>query len=138
MKKIALTIAVAVCVVSSSLAADNATTNYLAGYRYVAAAAATNTVTDIGLATNTAYVCIPVASLTDCTEAKASTTTNSDVRAVIYGIAQTYFLAYDASTNKTPSAITRAVDYSASGTNTQEAITHVLRTYRILGAGSLP
>jgi len=115
-------------------AADNATTNYFAGYKYVAAAQDTNTVADIGLATNTAYCCIPLATLAELTAGQAATT--GDVRAVVYAIAQAFYVSYTASTNKTPTTITRATTYDSTGTNIDERATHVIRSTRRVGSAT--
>ena len=116
-------------------AADNVTTNYFPGYQYIP-----GTNTDVGttaIATGTAYVVFPLAGLTDLTEAQASETAG-DVRAVMYGILQTYYAAYTASTNKSQSTATLTQGYSTSTTNVYLDTTHSILTRKILGAGALP
>jgi hypothetical protein len=135
MKTTILVTIAAALLATQARAADNVTTNYFPGYTYVAAAEGTNTVEDIGLATNTAYVCFPLATLTGLTETQASSATG-DVRAVVFSFLQTFYTARAASTNATPTTITRAEAYTASGTNIIESIVHSVKSLRTISAGA--
>jgi hypothetical protein len=131
MKKMIIAILAATAI--GALAADNAPTNYFSGYRFVGAATNAG---DTGLATNTPYIAVPVASLTGLTTNQAAG--GGDVRAVVYGFAQAFYTAREASTNQTPTAITRATSYAVNGTNIEETVTHVLRSVRTIGSATFP
>jgi hypothetical protein len=136
MKKILAIIALFTAV--QAFAADNVPTNYFAGYKYVSPSLATNTVTDLGLATNVAYVCIPVTTLTDLTTGQASASTG-DVRAVVYGFNQAFYATRAASTNATQTTAVRGVGYDGSDpTNVLEKTTHNVTTTRKIGTATLP
>lgn len=122
---------------TAARAADNVPTNYFAGYQFVAPALATNTVTDMGIATNVAYVLLPVTTLTDLTTNQAAEATG-DIRAIIYGILQAFYVSYTASTNKTPSSIDRSTAYASDGTNTTETTVHSVRSARTVGSSTFP
>lgn len=117
----------------ASAAPLNAPTNYWAGYVYVSPATNAG---DTGIATNTAYIAIPVASLTDCTTNQAAT----DVRPVVYGLLQAFYTNREAltSTNRTQSTAGRAANYTTSGTNVIEAVTHSIQSTRTIGTASFP
>jgi hypothetical protein len=121
---LAILTALAMILPMTARAADNVTSNYFSSV-VVVPAASTNA-GDTGLSTNTAYFAVPLASLTGVTTGNVS-----DVRAVMYGVAQTYYTAYSASTNKADSRISRNARYAAAGTNVVETITHSLVTERV-------
>jgi hypothetical protein len=116
-------------------AGDNVTTNYYTGYKYVAAAEGTNTVDDIGLATNTAYVCFPLATLTGLSETQAASTTG-DVRAVVFYLLETFNTSRAASTNATATTIDRAAAYTTIGSNITESVVHSVKSQRTISAGT--
>ena len=75
MRKLIAAIAVMALVstVANAAYSDDSLTNNISGYVQVASGwAATNTVTDLGLTTNTVYACIPIASLYALTEATST------------------------------------------------------------------
>ena len=127
---IAILTAIATLASLPASGADNATTNYFAGA--VTVLATCTNAGDTGLATNTAYLAVPLAALTGVT-----TGNTADVRAVMYGFAQGYYVAWTASTNQADSRVTRAARYAASGTNVSETITHSLRTERLASSFAL-
>lgn len=124
MKKTISTIAAILTHVLLASAADNVTSNYFAGAKTVLATA-TN-VGDTGLSTNVNYLSIPLTSLSGVT-----TGNTADVRAVLYGIAQAYYVAWSASTNASTATISRSARYAASTSNVTETVTHALRNERI-------
>ena len=129
---LAMIAAVMFCAVAVR-AADNVPTNYFAGYVYVSA---TNAGTvEAGMVTNTSYVCIPLATLTDLTAVQASASTG-DVRAVVYGFAQAFYAAAAASTNASQTPIARTPSYAASGSNIIETVVHTIRSLRTIGTAS--
>ena len=116
---------------------DNLTTNYFAGYSYVPAAF-TNA-GDTGLSTGTGYIAFKVTNLVDLATNQADhASASSDVRAVLYGICERYYLAYTASTNKPTTAISKGQHFDTVSNTNVERITHTLRTTRNLAAGTLP
>jgi hypothetical protein len=133
MRRILLTAAVLLAM--NARAGDNVTTNYYTGYKYVAAAEGTNTVDDIGLSTNTAYVCFPLATLTGLTETQAASTTG-DVRAVVFYLLEAFCTARAASTNATATTIDRAAAYATSGSNITESVVHSVKSQRTISAGT--
>jgi len=103
-------------------AADNVTSNYLGAVVYVPSSY-TNA-GDTGMTVSNAYIAIPAAGL-------GITSNNyTDVRAVMYQIAQTYYTAWTASTNQSTAAISRSARYAATTSNVTETVTHALRTER--------
>jgi len=107
----------------SARGADNVTSNYFAGVKTVLATA-TN-MGDTGLGQGTNYVAFPLTSLSGVT-----TGNTADVRAVLYGIAQAYYVAWSASTNQSSSTIARTTRYEATSSNVTETVAHALRTVR--------
>ena len=102
-------------------------TNYFAGY--VAVTSGWQTVSESGLSTNTAYVCIPLSSLPALTAAQAAAAgTGSDVRMLLYAVNDQAYTVYTAtaSTNRPANASISRSSSSASITN--YATTHSLRT----------
>ena len=104
-------------------AADNVTSNYFAGAVTVLATA-TN-VGDTGLSTNVNYIAVPLTSLSGVTTGNVD-----DVRAVVYGFAQAYYVAWTASTNQSTATISRSARYAAGTSNVTETVTHAIRTER--------
>jgi len=129
MKKTTAIIAAAI-LATLAHGADNVTSNYLGDVVYIPAAY-TNA-GDTGLVVSNAYLAIPAAGL-------GITSNNyADVRAVMYQAVQTYYTAWTASTNQSPSAVTRTPYYATSGTNVLETIIHTLKTVRQYGGATLP
>ena len=120
---IALTCMLVACAVPAR-AADNVTTSYFAGAVTVLATATNMGDTGLGLGTN--YVAFPLTSLSGVT-----TGNTADVRAVLYGIAQAYYVAWNASTNQSNTSVSRSARYAAGSSNVTETVTHALRTERI-------
>jgi hypothetical protein len=113
-------------------AADNATTNYLGAVVFVPGEF--GDAGDTGLVVSNAYLAIPASVLSG-----VDTNTYTDVRAVMYAIAQRYYVAWDASTNQSPSAATRSSYYAATtASNVTETVIHTLKTIRQFGEASLP
>ena len=112
---------------------DNTTTNYFAGA--VTVLATSTNMGDTGLTLSTDYLAIPLTVLTDVTTGNVT-----DVRAVMYGIAQGFYLTWTAedSTNRSASTTARTVSYETSSTNVYENVIHQLNTRRILGTATLP
>jgi len=130
MKKTLATIAAILTASTLAGAADNVTSNYLGAVVYIPAAY-TNA-GDTGLVVSNAYLAIDAASI-------GITSNNyADVRAVMYQIVQTYFTAWTASTNRSPSTPTRTAYYAESGTNVLETLIHTLKTVRTYGEATLP
>jgi len=116
----------------SARGADNVTSNYLGAVVYVPASFAN--AGDSGLTVSNAYLAIPAATI--------GVTSNdyTDVRAVMYAIAQTYYAAWTntASTNRSPSTIARSSTIETVSTNNYQYILHVLKTVKLLGEATLP
>ena len=117
-------------------------TNYLPGY--VAVTSDWSTVENSGLAAGTAYVCIPLASLTNTTPAQMLTAANcvatgaaSDIRALLFAVNDTAYTAYAAmaSTNQPANATLTRVSTSSSTTSYQT--THTLKTKLTLSTAVL-
>ena len=108
----------------SARGADNVTSNYFSGAVTVLATATNMGDTGLGLGTN--YVAFPLTSLSGVT-----TGNTADVRAVLYGIAQAYYVAWNASTNQSNTSVSRSARYAAGSSNVTETVTHALRTERI-------
>jgi hypothetical protein len=103
-------------------AADNVTASYLGAVVYVPATY-TNA-GDTGMIVTNAYLAIPAAGL-------GITSNNyTDIRAVMYQIAQTYYTAWTASTNQSTATISRSARYAATSSNVTETVTHALRVDR--------
>ena len=122
--------------VANVMAGANAPTNYFAGYVNVNA---TNAGTvEAGLVTNVGYIAIPISTLTDLATNQASASTG-DVRAVVYGFAQAFYIAYQASTNKTATEPSRAAGYLATTpSNIQETVIHQFKSVRTIGSATFP
>ncbi len=129
MKKTAAILAAAI-LATLAHGADNATSNYLGAVVYIPAAF-TNA-GDTGLTVETAYLAIPASGL------GVTSNNYTDIRAVMYQAVQAYYTAYVASTNPSPSTVTRSPYYAASGTNVLETVIHTLKTVRQYGEATLP
>jgi len=129
-------LAALILIAGAALAADNVPTNYFAGYVYVGGASNAG---DTGLATATPYACFPVSVLVDLATNQAEGATG-DIRALMYGIAQRFYLSYTnaPSTNRTQSTIGMTTSYRVSGTNAYWQAQHVLTTEKLFGAATLP
>ena len=107
-------------------------TNFFPGY--VAVTSGWSTVENSGLVAGTAYVCIPLASLTNSTPPIlttancAATGTVSDIRALMYAVNDIAYTAYDGTTetNQPVNAVLSRVSTSSSTTSYQT--THALKT----------
>lgn len=102
-------------------------TNYFPGY--VAVTSGWETVENSGLSTNTAYVCIPLATLSalSATQAEASST-NSDVRALMYAINDQMYTAYAATASTNRPANAEVAKASAIYSATELLVQHTLKT----------
>ena len=78
-------------------AGELATTNYFVGYVYVPDTYAD--AGDTGLTVSNAYLCFPLTAITGLTSNQASTTTDSDVRAVVDKFLYSFYVAVAAETN---------------------------------------
>ena len=107
----------------SARGADNVTSNYFANT--VTVLATSTNMGDTGLTLSVDYLAVPLTSLSGVT-----TGDTADVRAVLYGIAQTYYTAWSASTNQSSSTIARTTRYEATSSNVTETVAHALRTVR--------
>jgi hypothetical protein len=112
--------------------ADTAPGTYFEGYVYVGASTnAGNT----GLATNTPYLCFPLATLTNIVQAggltAANAATNGDVRAIMYSLVNAYWygLTLSALENSTCS---KTNVLTSDGYSATEWVTHTFRTKRIV------
>ncbi len=106
---------------------------------YVLKASTSTNSGDTGLTTNAAYACIPIATITDITEAAAHSTTG-DVRLLVYAIVEQYYTQYTAlGTNATTRLLAfREAGYVASSaTNISETVTHTLQTLRSISGGTI-
>ena len=115
-------------------AADNVITNYF-DYKFIPASY-TNA-GDTGLSTGTAYCVFSVNGLTDLTTNTAAEA-DGDVRALVYGLLQTFWAAREASTNQTQTTIGRGAAYESSGTNVTETIIHSVKSTRTIGTATFP
>ena len=117
----------------SARGADNVTTSYFAGAVTVLATSAD--MGDTGLGQGTNYLAFPLTSLSGVT-----TGNTADVRAVMYGIEEAYYVAWTniTVTNRSPSTIARASTIETVGTNNYKYIQHVLKTVKLLGEETLP
>jgi len=107
----------------SARGADNVTSNYFANT--VTVLATSTNMGDTGLTLSVDYLAVPLTSLSGVT-----TGNTADVRAVLYGIAQTYYTAWSASTNQSATSVSRSARYAASDSNVTETVTHSIRTER--------
>ena len=108
----------------SARGADNVTSNYFANT--VTVLATSTNMGDTGLTLSVDYLAVPLTSLSGVT-----TGNTADVRAVLYGIAQAYYVAWNASTNQSNTSVSRSARYAAGSSNVTETVTHALRTERI-------
>jgi len=117
----------------SARGADNVTSNYFSGAVTVLATA--TDMGDTGLGQGTNYLAFPLTSLSGVT-----TGNTADVRAVMYGIEEAYYVAWTniTVTNRSPSTIARASTIETVGTNNYKYIQHVLKTVKLLGEETLP
>jgi hypothetical protein len=134
-RRLALILAIAAVPVAGR-AADEVITNYFAGYVFVPATSTNSGTT--GLTVSNAYLCFPLSILSANVSTSQAATAAGDVRAVMYALNQEFYASRSLSTNKSASVIARAADYTTSGTNVLETVTHVLKTIRQLTAAALP
>lgn len=83
--------------------ASTVITNWIPGYRYIAAT--NEDVGTTGISTGTAYVCFPLSGLTFLTATAANHATG-DVRAVQFALVKSWQIAYAGSTNTLPERLT--------------------------------
>lgn len=135
MKRLIATFAAVLLATAPAFAGAHAITNYYSGYKYVPASTNAGST---GLATNTAYVCIPLATLSQMTAAQASSTgATSDVRALLYAIGEEYNDGYDSTVANT-TTIDRKTTYTTSGATVTEYVTHILQARRTVGSYTWP
>jgi len=104
----------------------------------VAVTSGWTTAENSGLATNTAYVCIPLSSLPALTAAAAAASgTNSDIRALLYAINDQAATAYDA-TVSTNRPTNMDVTKTATLIGSDYDVTHKMRTRWTLTATLAP